>query len=60
MERQLNRIEAEKYVAPIIQHQLLERTQLQVVICDFCTDLSIKDIVKRRIRATNLMIALGA
>jgi hypothetical protein len=56
----LNRIEAEKYVASIIQHQLLEQTQLQEVICDFRTDLSIKDIVKRRICAINLMIALGA
>lgn len=60
MERQLNGTEVEKYVAPATQHQLPEWTQLQEVICDFRTDLSIEDIVKRRIRAVNLMIALGA
>ncbi len=60
MERQLNKTKAEKYIAPVIQHQLPERTQLQEVVCDFRTGLSVEDIVKRRIRAINLMIALGA
>jgi hypothetical protein len=60
MERQLNRTEAEKYVAPVIWYQLLERTQLQEILCDFCTSLSVEDIVKRRIRTINLIITLGA
>ena len=60
MERQLNGTRAEKYVAPVIQHQLPERTQLQEVVCDFRTGLSVEDIVKRRIRTINFMIALCA
>jgi hypothetical protein len=60
MERQLNGTKVEKYVAPVIRHQLPERTQLQEVVCDFHNGLSVEDVVKRRIRAINLMIALGA
>jgi hypothetical protein len=58
MERQLKKIVTDEYVAPVIQHQLLERTQLQEVMCDFSEDLTTEDIVRRRIRAVNLMVAL--
>ncbi len=58
MERHLNNITTDKYVEPVIKHQLLKQTQLQEVICDFSEDLTTKDIVKRRIRTINLMAAL--
>jgi hypothetical protein len=58
MERHLNNITIDEYVEPVIKHQLLERTQLQEVICDFSEDLTTKDIVKRRIRTIDLMAAL--
>jgi hypothetical protein len=58
MKRQLqNKVTAE-YVEPVIQHQLLERTKLQEVICDFSSDLSEQDIVNRRTRAIDLLVAL--
>jgi hypothetical protein len=60
MERQLNGTKAEKYDALVTRHQLPERTQLQEVVYDFHIGLSVEDIVKRRIHAINLMIALSA
>jgi hypothetical protein len=58
MERHLNNIATDEYIELVIEHQLQERTQLQEVICDFSEDLTTKDIVKRRIRAIDLMVAL--
>jgi len=58
MERHLKKITTEEYVEPVVQHQLPERTQLQEIMCDFSEDLTTKDIVRRRIRAVNLMVAL--
>ena len=60
MARQLNRTAADEYVEPVVHHQLPERTRLQEVLCDSRTDLSIKDIVKRRVRAINLMVELAS
>lgn len=58
IERQLKKIVTDEYVAPVIQHQLLEQTQLQEVMCNFSEDLTTEDIVRRRIRAVNLIVAL--
>jgi len=61
MKRQLTKTTvANAYVEPVVQHQLEERTQLQRILCDFSTDLSIKDIIGRKIRAINLMVALAS
>ena len=51
MERHLNSVATDEYVEPVVQHQLLERTQVQEVMCDFSEDLTTEDIVRRRIRA---------
>jgi uncharacterized protein YpbB len=47
MQRHLNKTATEAYVEPVVQHELPERTQLQQVLCDFRTDLSTEDIVRR-------------
>ena len=60
MERQLNKTMAEEHVEPVIEHQLEERTRLQRILCDFSKDLGIQDIVDRKVRAINLMIALAS
>jgi hypothetical protein len=58
MKRQLqNKVTAE-YIEPVIQHQLLEQTKLQKVICDFSSDLSEQDIVNRRTCAIDLLVVL--
>jgi hypothetical protein len=61
MKTQLDKtLAADVYVEPVVQHQLEERTQLQRILCDFSLDLSIKDIIGRKIRAVNLMVALAS
>jgi hypothetical protein len=61
MKRQLDKtIVADVYVEPVVQHQLEERTRLQRILCDFSMDLSMKDIIGRKIRAINLMVALAS
>jgi hypothetical protein len=47
-------------VAPVVQHQLAERTRVQEVLCSFPYGLSPEDIVRRRICAIDLMVALCA
>ncbi|KAK0105971.1 hypothetical protein ONS95_004480 [Cadophora gregata] len=62
MKRQLNRplnktvVEAE----PVIEHQLEERTRLQLVLCDLSKNLSSQAIVARKVCAINLEIALAS
>jgi hypothetical protein len=58
MERHLNNISTDDYVDLVIKHQLLERTQLQELICDFSENLATKDIVLRRICVIDLMVVL--
>jgi hypothetical protein len=58
IERQLNKTIAEEPVEPIIKYQFEERILLQRILCNFSKDLSIQDIVDRKVRAINLMIAL--
>ena len=61
MKRQLDKsIVADVYVEPVVQHQLEERTQLQRILCDFSMDLSMKDMIRRKTRAINLMVALAS
>ena len=43
-----------------IEHQLEERTQLQLVLCDLSKDLSPQAIVARKVSAINLQIALAS
>jgi hypothetical protein len=59
LERQLGKAEAVDYVEPVIHHELPERTRLQGVICDLSRDLGLSDIVDRRARAIDLIIALA-
>jgi hypothetical protein len=58
MERHLKGVAIDEYVEPVVQHQLPKRTQVQEVMCDFSEDLTIEDIVKRRIHAIDRMVAL--
>ncbi|KAH9203768.1 hypothetical protein DL95DRAFT_418785 [Leptodontidium sp. 2 PMI_412] len=64
MKRQLNRplngTVVEDGAEPVIEHQLEERTQLQLVLCDLSKDLSPQAIVARKISAVNLQIALAS
>lgn len=46
-------------VEPVVHHQFPERTQLQEVLCDLSRDMSPSDIVSRRIRTIDLMVALS-
>ncbi|KAH6717379.1 FluG domain-containing protein [Leptodontidium sp. MPI-SDFR-AT-0119] len=45
---------------PIIEHQLSERTQLEQILCDFSTDLTLQAIVARKVSAINLFVALAS
>jgi hypothetical protein len=61
MKRQLDKSSVtDVYVEPVVQHQLEERTLLQCILCDFSTDLDMKDIIGRKIRAINLFVALAS
>lgn len=59
MKRQLEKLLVEEYVEPVVQHQLLERTQLQHILCDLSKDGDTHSLVTRRVRAINAMIALS-
>jgi hypothetical protein len=59
LEKQLSKVAAIKYIEPVVYHQLLERTQLQEAICDLSKDLSLSDIVSRRVRVIDLMVVLS-
>jgi hypothetical protein len=45
---------------PMVQHELEERNQLQVVLCDFSRDLTSQEIVSRKVTAVTLFIALAS
>jgi hypothetical protein len=64
MKRQLNRplneTVVEEEAEPVIEHQLEERTRLQLVLCDLSRDLSPQAVVARKVYAINLMIALAS
>ncbi|TAQ84695.1 hypothetical protein B7494_g6982 [Chlorociboria aeruginascens] len=58
LERQLNRMVVGEEAEPTIIHQLEERNQLQVILCDFNIDLDLHQNTKRKIRAINLIVSL--
>jgi Protein of unknown function (DUF3435) len=64
MKRQLNRplneTVVEEEAEPVIEHQLEERTRLQLVLCDLSKDLSPQALVARKVYAINLQIALAS
>jgi hypothetical protein len=64
MKRQLNRplneTVVEEEAEPVIEHQLEERTRLQLVLCDLSKDLSPEAIVARKVYTINLQIALAS
>lgn len=64
MKRQLNRplneTVVEEEAEPVIEHQLEERTRLQLILCDLSKDLSPQSIVARKVLAINLQIALAS
>ena len=57
IERQLNGIKGQKYIEPVVQHQLEERTRLQRVFCDSRQDISEQEILQRRFKTVDLMAA---
>jgi Protein of unknown function (DUF3435) len=59
LKRQLKKVSADKYIHPVVCLQLLERTRLQEVVCDLSKDISSSNIISRRIRAIDLMVALS-
>lgn len=65
IKKQLNRslnqavVEEEDDIEPIIEHQLLERTQLQQILCDFSIGLTPQAIVSRKVSAINLFVTLA-
>lgn len=60
MERQLNKTVAGEQITPVVEHQLEEPTRLQQVPYDLSSDLSVKDIMNRKIRAIDLIVALAS
>lgn len=60
LERQLDHKAVEDVAEPAIVHQLEERNQLQVVLCDFNMDLSLHQNTERKIRGINLMVSLAS
>ncbi|EDN91320.1 predicted protein [Sclerotinia sclerotiorum 1980 UF-70] len=59
LKRQFKKVPINEYVEPVVHHQLPERTRLQEVLCDFSRDISPSDIVNRRIRIIDLIIAFS-
>ncbi|KAJ6437937.1 cell cycle control protein cwf16 [Purpureocillium lavendulum] len=60
LERQLSGVAIEEHTEPSVQHALEERTQLQALLCDFNTYMSLKDITDRKVRAVDLMVCLAS
>ncbi|KAM7189730.1 Protein of unknown function (DUF3435) domain containing protein [Rhypophila sp. PSN 637] len=60
LERQLNGKVAKEAAEQTVIHQLEKRNQLQVILCDFNTDLDLHQNTKRKIRAINLMVSLAS
>jgi hypothetical protein len=58
LQQQLNNVETAEYMVPVIQHQLAERTRVQDVLCSFPEGLGPDEVVQRRIRTIDLMVAL--
>lgn len=59
LERQMSGMVVEEKAEPSIEHQLPERTFLQSILCDFCTDMAVEEITHRKIRAIDGMVRLA-
>ena len=61
LERQLSRMVIDEDKAePVIRHQLIERTLVQEVLCDFSMDLSSEDFTARKVRAMDGLVLLAS
>ncbi|KAH9216210.1 hypothetical protein DL95DRAFT_498560 [Leptodontidium sp. 2 PMI_412] len=60
LNRPLNRTVVEEGDEPGIEHELEERTRVQLVLCDLSKDLGSQAIVARKVYAINLQIALAS
>jgi hypothetical protein len=60
LNRPLNKTALEEEAEPVIEHQLEERTQLQLILCDLSKELSSQAIVTRKVYTINLQIALAS
>lgn len=61
LERQLNGISmSEDGTEPAVQHQLVERTLVQAILCDFKMNLSIEEITARKVQAVDGLVRLAA
>ena len=60
LERQLKGLSCDEIPQPLIKHELEERTQLQSILCDFSTDMSLGEITARKIRAIDGMVRLAS
>ncbi|TGO43983.1 hypothetical protein BCON_0678g00010 [Botryotinia convoluta] len=59
LKRQLNKALTSKYIKPTVYYQLPEQTRLQEVLCNHSRHISMDNIITRRIRAIDLMVALS-
>jgi hypothetical protein len=60
-QRQLNNVGTAEYVAPVVQHQLPERTRVQDVLCSFPQGLSPDDVVRcHRSDVGSVLVPRGA
>ena len=61
LERQLSRMVVDEDKAePVIRHQLMERTLVQEVLCDFSMDRSSEDLTARKVRAVDGLVLLAS
>ncbi|KND88769.1 hypothetical protein TOPH_06521 [Tolypocladium ophioglossoides CBS 100239] len=60
LERQLSGMAIDEQAEPTLQHHLEERTRLQALLCDFSTDMCLRDITDRKVRAIDLMVLLAS
>jgi hypothetical protein len=58
IEKQSEGLMEEEYVEPLVLHQIPERAKLAEVMCGFPKDLTLQDILTRRIYTVDLMMAL--
>jgi hypothetical protein len=58
IERQNSGQQEEEYIEPVVKHQIPERTYLADLIYTHVANITLKDIVKRRIQTAGLMLAL--
>lgn len=60
LERQLSGATLDTTIGPMIHHQLEERNQVRMILCDFNRDLSSDKVKARKVCAIDLLIALAS